>query len=498
MMPDADAHYSGGLLWGVSQRLPPSNLQAEQSLLGALLANNKTFDRVCEFLHADHFADPIHGRIFRAIEERILDGRLADAVTLKGDFENTGVLDEIGGTAYLAQLLAAMVGALNVSEYGKTIYDLWVRRQLIEVGESVVNRAFSEIGKLDAARQIEAAERALMEIRHDGSRRDRLLTIGEAVAAAIRASEAAYQQGVSPALMTGLEPLDQGIGGFWPGDFSLLGGVPGAGKTALAVQIGLMIAERLRQKGMQAGMSAEDAERQPGVVIFELEMSAEELGARVAAARAGVTVSRLRAGDLDVSLAEKLLFVERGISGLPLRIEDCRSTSMRLLGAKMRMHLRRQPELLVILDHILVADSEDQGGKSSERNAQTVGRAAREMKRLAGDLGLPFLVLTHVPRAASRRDNPRPQMSDVKYAGEGDADNVLFVHRPIMFMDDTRPKKAPREQEERYSQRLYDWQCERDRAEHLAELVVAKRRMGPTGITRLAWDGPAMTFREWV
>jgi replicative DNA helicase len=480
----------------------PSNVFAEQALLGALMANNGAYERVAEFLRFEHFAQPIHSRIFQAIEERILDGRLADAVTLKGDLENIGVLDEVGGTRYLAELLSAMIGIVNAGEYGRAIYDTWLRRKLVEIGETIVNTAFGDGQKIDGAAQIEAAERALTEIRIDGTRRDRLVSIGEAVAAAIRASEAAYAQGASPALLSGLEAFDRGMGGFWPGDFTLLGGVPGAGKTALAVQLGCMIGERLRAKAVQAGMSAEEAERQPGVAIFELEMSAEELGARIAAARAGVSVHRLRSGDLDIALGEKLLFVERGVAGLPFRIHDCRATSMKLLGAKIRMHLRRQPERLVIVDHLLVADGDDSGNKWSERNASSVGRATREMKKLAGDVGVPFLVLTHVPRAAGKRDNPRPTMSDVKYAGEGDADNVLFVHRPIMFGESARPvrKTTARSQEadSTYMARVMAWQSELDRAEHLAELVVAKRRMGPTAVERLWWDGPTMAFSDWT
>src|SRR5579875_1027074 len=141
-------------LAGLSQRLPPSNLQAEQALLGALLANNKAYERVSEFLIPDHFADPIHGRIFQAIVRRIEAGQLADAVTLKAEFEHSGVLEEVGGTAYLAQLLTAMVGIINAGEYGRAIHDAWLRRQLIDIGETVVNRAFGMEAELDGKDQV--------------------------------------------------------------------------------------------------------------------------------------------------------------------------------------------------------------------------------------------------------------------------------------------------------------------------------------------------------
>ena len=138
-------------LLGLSQRLPPSNVQAEQALLGALLANNRAYERISEFLAPEHFADPIHGRIYQAIVRRIEAGQLADAVTLKAEFEHSGILEEVGGTAYLAQLLTAMVGIINASEYGRTIHDAWLRRQLIDIGETVVNNAFGADAELDGA-----------------------------------------------------------------------------------------------------------------------------------------------------------------------------------------------------------------------------------------------------------------------------------------------------------------------------------------------------------
>ncbi len=145
-------------LFGLSQRLPPSNLQAEQALLGALLANNKAYERVSEFLAPEHFADPIHGRIYQAIVRRVEAGQLADAVTLKAEFEHAGILEEVGGTAYLTQLLTAMVGIINAGDYGRAIHDTWLRRQLIEVGETVVNNAFGADAELDGPQQIEFAE----------------------------------------------------------------------------------------------------------------------------------------------------------------------------------------------------------------------------------------------------------------------------------------------------------------------------------------------------
>lgn len=484
-------------LFGIRARQPPSNIQAEQALLGAILANNRAFERVADFLKPEHFIDPIHQRLYQRITERILDGYLADAVTLKDDFENTGILEEVGGTAYLAQLLSAMVGIINAGEYGRAIHDTWLRRQLVEVGETIVNNAFGADEALDGPKQIEAAERALADLAGAGVRRDRVLTLGAAVSAALKQSVAIYRGGASPAVLTGMATVDKAFGGLWPKDLTLLAGIPGAGKTALATQMGFRVAKRIYDAATARGLTPEQASKLPGVVFFSLEMSAEQLGARIAAERAGVSVEKLMAGDLDMELAVRLADAERECALLPMRIHDCRATSVRLLGAKARLHLQRQPEVLAIVDHLLVMENDSPKSRNSGNDPANVAKAARDLKQLAGDLGLPIMVLTHATRASASRPNPRPTQSDVKWAGEGDADVLVFVHRPVMFMDAEPPPQRPRESKEAYAERRLDHYRDYDQKQQLAELVVAKRRMGAAGVHRLRWDGPTTSFREW-
>src|SRR6185437_9244720 len=221
-------------LFGLSQRLPPSNVQAEQALLGALLANNRAYERVSEFLAPEHFADPIHGRIFQAVARRIEAGQLADAVTLKAEFEHAGILDEVGGTAYLTQLLTAMVGIINAGDYGRAVHDTWMRRQLIDIGETVVNNAFGAEPELDGVKQIEAAEQSLFDLAADNGSSGGFVTFERALTDAILGAEKAFRRpgGVS-GLTTGLRDLDNKMGGLHPSDLLILAGRPGMGKTAL-------------------------------------------------------------------------------------------------------------------------------------------------------------------------------------------------------------------------------------------------------------------------
>ena len=233
-------------LLGLSQRLPPSNVQAEQALLGALLANNRAYERVSEFLAPEHFADPIHGRIFQAIARRIEAGQLADAVTLKAEFEHSGVLEEVGGTAYLAQLLTAMVGIINAGEYGRAVHDAWLRRQLIDIGETVVNNAFGADAELDGAQQIEAAEHSLFQLATDGAVAGGFVTFERALTEAIHGAERAFKRaGHVSGLTTGLRDLDAKMGGLHPSDLVILAGRPGMGKTSLATKIAFGAAKAL-------------------------------------------------------------------------------------------------------------------------------------------------------------------------------------------------------------------------------------------------------------
>ena len=266
-------------LLGLSQRLPPSNVQAEQALLGALLANNKAYERVSDFLVADHFVDPLHGRIFQAISRRIEAGQLADAVTLKGEFEHNGVLEEVGGTAYLAQLLTAMVGIINAGEYGRAIYDTWLRRQLIDIGEVVVNNAFGADAELDGPQQIEAAEQSLFDLATKGDVSGGFVTFERALTDAIQGAERAFRRaGHVSGLSTGLRDLDSKTGGLHPSDLLILAGRPGMGKTALATKIAFGAARALME---EARRDDRDALPKGSVAVFSLEMSSEQLATRL-------------------------------------------------------------------------------------------------------------------------------------------------------------------------------------------------------------------------
>lgn len=480
-------------LSGISQRLLPANRQAEEAMLGAILANNRAFERVCDIVEPEHFADPVNAMIYARIRDRLLEGRLVDAVTLKNDLANDHMLEEVGGLDYLTALLSSMVGIINAGEYAQAIRDCWMRRQLVDVGESIVNRAF---GENDVEEQIGDAERGLWSL---GNRRVGATswTIGAAVQRAVAAADSMHRGDPSPALKTGIATVDRAIGGIWPDDLTILAGIPGAGKTSLAIQIGYSVAQRAFHAALAAGATEEQAQRAPGVAMFSLEMSSDQLGAKIAAYAAGVPLDDVLNGNLDFDVAARLSQAERDAKFLPFRGYDCRSISKALLGARIRQHLRRQPELLIIVDHLLVVEGDTTRQNEAGLNAALVGQTSRSLKRVAWEEHVPMLVLSHATRASAGRVNPRPLMGDLKWAGEGDCDTLLFVHRPIMFDDGSAPVRKKREGDDEYAMRK--WRAERDREkrEELAEIVVAKRRMGRVGVHRMRFHGPTTSFHAW-
>lgn len=466
-------------------------------MLGAIIANNRAFDQVAEFLEERHFADPIHGMIYRRICERLLDGRDVSAPLLKSDFEQTGLLDAAGGTAYLAQLVAAMITPRYVTEYARNIVDNWMRRQLIEIGLEVVNQAFGSDPSIDATKQVGQAERMLVELGSMGRATYKLTHAGDAIAKAIAKADDTSRSGIAPGLISGLATIDKGLCALLePETLTLLGGLPGSGKTALVGQMSKAIAQRVYDQAIGRGLSPERARSQPGVLLISLEMTAEQIGHRLAAEEAGINSWDLREGKIDVIAASNLVTGQLRTRNIPFRIHDMIGLNVRLLPQKIMMHIQRQPELLVVVDNLLTRGSDDDDKRRASLDASTVSWLTGQLKTLSTRLSLPILALTHIGRPAPGVVR-RPSQEAVKWAGEGDADNVAFVHRPLMLMESTAPTARPGESEERFLKRKSAWRDERDMAKDLAELVIAKARQGKTGVHRLRWHGATTSFREW-
>lgn len=482
-------------LLGLSQRLPPSNLQAEQALLGALLANNRAYERVSEFLAPEHFADPIHGRIYQSIARRIEAGQLADAVTLKAEFEHSEILEEVGGTAYLAQLLTAMVGIINAGEYGRAIHDTWLRRQLIDLGETVVNNAFANSEGLTGADQIESAEQALFQLASDGGSSGGFVPFERALADAIHGAERAFRRaGHVSGLTTGLRDVDSKLGGLHPSDLLILAGRPGMGKTALATKIAFGAAKALLAEANQQGTGVLPKAQ---IAIFSLEMSAEQLATRLLSEEALISGDRIRRGDIGQKDFDKFVQVSREIASLPLQIDDTPAVTMSALRTRCRRLKRTRGLALVIVDYLQLM--RPSVGTRPENRVLEISQITQGLKALAKELQIPVLALSQLSRAVENREDKRPQLADLRESGtiEQDADCVMFVYRDEYYLEQRMPKEVAFDgNSEKFHAAMDEWQQKMAKAHNRADLIIAKQRHGPTGTVPLFFEGEFTRFGD--
>ncbi len=494
LVADMNSIDSTSPLLGLSQRRPPSNMEAEQALLGALLANNLAYERVSDFLLPDHFVDSIHGRIFAAIARRIEAGQLADAVTLKAEFEHSGVLEEVGGTAYLAQLLAAMVGIINAGEYGRAIHDAWLRRQLIDIGETVVNNAFGAEPELDGAGQVEAAEQALFDLGAMGKTSVGFIGFERALTQAIDAAERAFHRsGHVSGLSTGLRDLDKKTGGLHASDLVILAGRPGMGKTALATKIAFGAA-----RALLAEAQAADALPMPrsAVAMFSLEMSAEQLATRLLAEEARVSADRIRRGEIAQRDFDRFVQVSSAMRVLPLSIDDTPAITLSALRTRCRRLKRTKGLALVVVDYLQLM--RPSAGSRPENRVLEISQITQGLKAIAKELSVPVLALSQLSRAVESRDDKRPQLSDLRESGsiEQDADVVMFVYRDEYYLAQRAPKQLAFDNDEKFHGATEKWQRDMESVHNKAELLIEKQRHGPTGKIDLFFEAEFTRFAD--
>jgi replicative DNA helicase len=481
-------------LLGLSQRLPPSNYEAEQALLGALLANNKAYDRVAEFLIPDHFADPIHAKIFAAIARRCARSEIADPITLRGEFEYSGALDEVGGTSYLAKLLTAMVGIINAADYGRTIRDAWLRRQLIDIGEVVVNRAFGAEPELDGAQQIEAAEQTLFDLAKHGAPDGGHITFEVALTRAIEIAGTAFKnQGTVAGLDTGLRDLNKKMGGLHPSDLIILAGRPGMGKTALATKIAFGAARALLAN---ARIDNPNAMAKKAIAIFSLEMSADQLATRLLAEEARVSADRIRRGEISAKEFDNFVKVSREICQLPLLIDDTPALTLSALRTRCRRIERTHGLGLVVIDYLQLM--RPAAGTKPESRVLEISQITQGLKALAKELKVPVLALSQLSRAVESREDKRPQLSDLRESGtiEQDADVVMFIYRDEYYLQQREPKVVAFDREDKYIEAMEKWKADMSSVYNKAELILAKQRHGPTGKIDLFFEGEFTRFAD--
>ncbi len=452
----------------------PNNIEAEQSVIGSILLSNEIFDEINMIINSKNFYDPMHQKIFIAIEKLIYSGMLANPITLKNHFENEK--DEINIPEYLVKITKFSSSSRQTIEYSKLIYDLYVKRELIKISENIIDA--SKLNDLDNDGQkiIESFEKSLFDLAEKGSFSSSLVKFDEAMKMTIEMASNAYKNDAGiVGVPTGLTDLDDRLGGLHKSDLLIIAGRPSMGKTALATNIAYNAAKKIQ-----------DDNRKSTVAFFSLEMSSEQLSTRILAEQSRIKSNDIRRGKISEDQFDKFIETSKDISELPLYIDETPAITIAALSNRARRIKRLYGLDLVVVDYIqLMRASNFKDGRVQEISEITQG-----LKALAKELSVPVLALSQLSRAVEQRDDKKPQLSDLRESGsiEQDADVVMFVYRESYYIERKEPRPATVEHAE--------WQAKMNEVSNLAEIIIGKQRHGPTGNVMLEFEAMFTKFKD--
>ena len=466
----------------------PHSIEAEQQLLGAILTNNDLFDRVAQILRAEHFYDPVHARIFETAAARIAKNNLASPVTLKAFLEDDAGLAELGGPAYLMRLAGAAISSFAVRDYAEMIYDLAIRRELIDVGNEIAAKAARVEVQSEPKEQIVEAEQKLYALAEQGQTEQGFQSFLTAVTDAVKVANAAYQrEGGLAGVSTGLIDMDKKLGGLHRSDLLILAGRPSMGKTSLATNVAFNIA-RAYKKGITS--SGDEGAVDGGVVgFFSLEMSAEQLASRILSEVAEIPSNQIRRGDFTEGEFRRIVDAAKELEAAPLFIDDTPALPISQLAARARRLKRTHGLDALFVDYLQLV----RGTGRSENRVNEISEITMGLKAIAKEIDIPVVALSQLSRQVENREDKRPQLSDLRESGsiEQDADVVMFVFREEYYKE--REKPGDHELD-----KMAIWQEEMERLHGKAEVVIGKQRHGPIGTVELSFEGQFTRFGNLV
>lgn len=471
----------------------PHNIEAEQQLLGAILTNNEVYDRIASLVKPEHFFDPVHQRIYERAAARIQKNALATPVTLKPFFEDDAGLKELGGPAYLVRLAGAAISAYAARDYAQMIYDLAVRRELIALGRDISAKAAKVEISSEPKEQIIEAEQRLYKLGEQGVAERGFQSFLKAVTDAVNVANAAYQRdGGLAGISTGLIDLDKKLGGLHPSDLLILAGRPSMGKTSLATNIAFNVAKAYKRGRTHDG--SEGAVEGGVVGFFSLEMSAEQLAARILSEASEVPSEQIRRGDMTEQEFRRFVEAAKSLESCPLYIDDTPALPISQVAARARRLKRTHGLDVLMIDYLQLLKGTAKGGESNR--VQEVSEITQGLKAIAKELNIPVIALSQLSRQVESREDKRPQLSDLRESGsiEQDADVVMFVYRDEYYKE--REKPGDHELE-----KMAQWQTIMEQVHGKAEVIIGKQRHGPIGSVELSFEGRFTRFgnlaKQW-
>ncbi|MEM0908901.1 MAG: replicative DNA helicase [Pseudomonadota bacterium] len=464
-------------------RTAPQNLELEQQLLGAILQNNEAYYRVSDFLKVEHFIVEPHRRIYDIAAKLIRAGKVANPLTVKTHLSADESFADLTPTEYLTRIAANVTTIINAEDYGRTVFDLAVRRSLISIGEEMVNEAYDAPPDVTPGAQIETVEKRLFELAATGRSDQGFVEFSEALSAAIKMAGAAFDRaGGLSGIATGLTDLDRQMGGLQRSDLLILAGRPAMGKTSLATNIGYEIARRFK-----AGEPGSKRPAEGGIVgFFSLEMSSEQLATRILAEQTGISSSLIRRGSISDAQFHDLTEAVQEMQSVPFYIDQTGGITIGQLSARAR-RLKRQKGLdLLIVDYLQLLTGS--GKRASDSRVNEITEITTGLKALAKELDVPILALSQLSRQVEAREDKRPQLSDLRESGsiEQDADVVMFVFREEYYLQSRKPAEGTPE--------FFEWEAKMESVHGVAEVIIGKQRHGPTGSVNLQFDAEVTRF----
>jgi len=453
----------------------PNNIEAEQAVIGSILVSNDIFDEISTIISSINFYDPMHQKIFEAIESLVYKGMLANPITLKNYFEDEK--DDLNVPEYLVKITKFSTSVRQAVEYSKIIYDMFVRRELIKISEQTIDSA--KLNELDTNGQtiIENSERLLFDLAEKGSFNSSLVKFDEAMKQTIEMASAAYknEEGIV-GVPTGLRDLDDKLGGLHQSDLIIIAGRPSMGKTSLATNIAFNAAQKLQESGKKSS-----------IAFFSLEMSSEQLSTRIISEQARISSNDIRRGRISDEQFDKFLETSKNIAELPLYIDETPAISIAAISNRARRIKRLFGLDMVVVDYIQLMRGTT---FNKDGRVQEISQITQGLKAIAKELAVPVVALSQLSRQVEQRDDHKPQLSDLRESGsiEQDADVVMFVYREGYYLSRKEPREATVEHAE--------WQAKMNEVAHLAQIIIGKQRHGPIGNITLEFEERFTKFKD--
>ena len=456
----------------------PSNLEAEQALLGSILVNNDIIDEISNMVNPSTFYDPAHTKIYEVIQILNNKGMIANPITLKNYFEKDDMLDEVGGTEYLVKLTRFSGATKQAVDYAKVIHEMYLRRELILISNNLSSETLNTKDQ-NAEQIIETTEKSLFDLAERGSFSQSFLKFNQALDQTIEMATLAMKsdQGIV-GVPTGLTDLDEKLGGLHKSDLVILAGRPGMGKTALATNIAYHASQNLLSR-----------QEKSSIAFFSLEMSSEQLSTRILSEQARIKSDDIRRGKVTESEINRYIETSRNIYNLPLYIDETPAITIATLSNRARRIKRLFGLSLIVVDYIQLMRAPS-ANKRNDNRVQEVSEITQGLKALAKELKVPVLALSQLSRAVESRDDKKPQLSDLRESGsiEQDADVVMFVFREAYYLENKQPKLGSIEHAE--------WQSKMNDVNGLADIILGKQRHGPTGTVKVEFEGIYTKFKD--